>query len=101
MDKPVKKYEGRGGWRGGGRPKKVDEEKVTLMAQKAIMKKYGSIEKGLMALLDSGEPMLRRFVFEHAVGKPREKIDMKGEGFDGMIQVIITPPVDGVKNKQL
>lgn len=60
---------------GAGRKAKVDEEKVRGLAVGAIVKKYGSEEKGFMALLESGEPSLVKFVFEHAYGKPKEKIE--------------------------
>lgn len=67
----------RGGARpGGGRPTKADEEKVKKLAQGAIIKKYGSLEKGFHALLTGPSDMLKKFVWEHAVGKPREKIDV-------------------------
>jgi len=61
---------------GGGRPTKVDEDKVRNQAIKAIEQKHGSIEDGLMYLLGSGEPSLIKFVYEHAVGKPKEKVEL-------------------------
>lgn len=64
---------------GAGRKPKADEQKVTLMAQAAIVKKYGSMEEGLQKLLDSAEPVLMRFVWEHAIGKPRDKVDFEGD----------------------
>lgn len=60
-----------------GRKSKTSEEKTTRIAIGAIEKKFGSLEAGMMALLDSREPALIRFVFEHAMGKPKEKIEKK------------------------
>lgn len=70
----------RGGARpGGGRPTKADEEKVKNQSIEAITKLYGSVEKGMQKLLTSGEPSLIKFVWEHAVGKPRDKMDIQGD----------------------
>lgn len=71
---------------GSGRPRKVDEEKITTYATKAIEKRFGSLEAGFEWLLGSGEPSLIKFAFEHAAGKPRDKVgvtvDMaKGQKF--------------------
>ncbi len=71
----------RGGYREkSGRKSKVDELKVQNLAVKSIESKYGSVEKGFKSLLETGEPSLIKFVWEHAVGKPREKVDMNMEG---------------------
>lgn len=64
---------------GAGRKPKVEEDKVRNLAIKAIVSKYGSEEKGLNALLESGEPSLIKFVYEHAYGKPKERIEHSGE----------------------
>lgn len=70
----------RGGARpGGGRPKKVDEQRVRDLSIAAIKSHYGSEEKGFKALLTSGEPVLIKFVFEHAYGKPTEKHELTGK----------------------
>lgn len=61
---------------GAGRPTKADEERVRDLSVKAIIEHYGSEEKGFKWLLSSGEPVLVKFVFEHAYGKPRDKMDM-------------------------
>lgn len=72
---------GRGGYMpGGGRPKKVDEERVRDLSVKAIVAHYGSEEEGFKSLLNSKEPALIKFVFEHAYGKPREKMDLDIDG---------------------
>lgn len=68
---------GTGGARpGAGRKPKADEEKVKALAVSAIEKKFGTLEDGFKALLESQEPSLIKFVWEHAVGKPREKMDV-------------------------
>lgn len=70
----------RGGARpGGGRPKKADEQRVRDLSIVAIKSHYGSEEKGFKALLASGEPVLIKFVFEHAYGKPTEKHELFGK----------------------
>ena len=61
-----------------GRKPKIDEDKVVNQSTEAIIAKYGSIEKGFIALLESGEASLIKFVFEHAVGKPKEKMELSG-----------------------
>jgi hypothetical protein len=72
---------GHGGARqGAGRKSARDEEKARRLCIAAIEKKYGSIEGGLVKLLESDEPSLMKFVFEHAIGKPTDKLDLKGEG---------------------
>lgn len=71
---------------GGGRPKKVDEERVRDLSVKAIIAHYGSEELGFKALLDSKEPVLIKFVFEHAYGKPTEKHEITGKGGDPLFK---------------
>lgn len=61
---------------GAGRKPKADEEKVRNLAVSAIEKTHGSLEEGFTKLLNSGEASLIKFVWEHAVGKPREKMDL-------------------------
>lgn len=61
---------------GAGRKPKVDEEKVRNLAISAIEKRQGSIEEGFQTLLSSNEPSLIKFVWEHAVGKPRERMNI-------------------------
>jgi hypothetical protein len=73
----------RGGARtGAGRKSVADEEKTRSKAKAAITEKYGSIEDGLKALLGSGEQSLIKFVFEHALGKPADDIDITTNGKD-------------------
>ena len=71
---------GKGGARpGAGRKPVHDEQRATELAKAAIIAKYGSIEKGLQDLLESDEPSLKKFVWEHAMGKPKEKVEHSGD----------------------
>lgn len=86
--------------RGGARPNAgrksiAEEEKTKVKAQAAITGKYGSLEDGLKALLDSEEPSLIKFVYEHALGKPTENIDIKHEEVNGFISL---DPLDDTSN---
>lgn len=65
---------------GSGRKTKADELKVQNLARGALIAKYGSEEKAFEALLETKEPSLLKFVYEHAFGKPREKVDMDNSG---------------------
>jgi hypothetical protein len=64
---------------GAGRPTKADEERVRDLSVNAIIALYGSEKKGFQSLLESGEPVLIKFVFEHAYGKPTEKHQLLGK----------------------
>jgi hypothetical protein len=63
---------------GAGRKPKAEEDRVRGLAISSIVKKYGSEEKGFMALLETGEASLIKYVFEHAFGKPTEKHEHSG-----------------------
>lgn len=68
-----------GGLRAGaGRKPKTDEQKVRGLAIKSIKDRYGSEGEGFEALLASGEPALIKWVFEHAYGKPKERLELSG-----------------------
>lgn len=68
---------GHGGARkGAGRKKAADETRARDLARAAITAVYGSEEKGFEGLLRSGDPALVKFVFEHAEGKPTDKVDV-------------------------
>lgn len=77
MAKDGRKNNG-GARKGAGRKAVHDEIAARDIAISAITKHYGSLEDGLTALLGSGEPSLQKFVFEHAIGKPMEKIEHSG-----------------------
>lgn len=65
---------------GAGRKTKTDEARIGSLARKALVDKYGSEEAAFTALIGSGEPSLIKFVYEHAFGKPREKVDLDNSG---------------------
>lgn len=60
--------------RGQGRKKVHDELLVRDLSQAAIMAVYGGLKEGFIALLKTEEPTLVKFVWEHAVGKPADKL---------------------------
>lgn len=71
----------RGGARNGAGRKSIATEELTReKAKAAIIAKYQSLEKGLESLLESNEPSLIKFVFEHAFGKPQEELDITSQG---------------------
>lgn len=71
---------------GAGRPTKTDEERVRDLSVKAITDFYGSEEAGFKALLKSKEPVLIKFVFEHAYGKPKERHELMGKDGSALFQ---------------
>ena len=72
---------GKGGKRtGAGRKSKAEEDKVRNLAVESIEQKFGSVTEGFKSLLESGEPSLIKFVWEHAVGKAKEKVDVTTNG---------------------
>lgn len=71
----------RGGKQPGAGRKSIAEELGTRdLARKAIIAKWGSLEAGLQALLGMEEQALTKFVFEHAMGKPRDEVDVTSAG---------------------
>jgi hypothetical protein len=77
---------------GPGRPKKSEEQQAKQLGMSALKKKYGSLDKAFVALLESKEPTLIKMVFEYAFGKPADKMT----GVDGVpfnqlnIQIVAT-----------
>jgi hypothetical protein len=69
-----------GARQGSGRKSKAEELKVANTAIEAITEKYGSLKGGFTALLNSGEQSLIKWVFEHAAGKPQDKLDLTTQG---------------------
>jgi len=65
--------------RGGGRKPVHDEIAARDISISAIVKEYGSIEEGMIALLRTKEQSLIKFVFEHAIGKPKEQVEYSGK----------------------
>ncbi len=66
---------------GAGRPKKVDEERVRDIALSAIIEKHGSEKDAFIWLLKTEEPSLIKFAYEHAFGKPTDKVENINERF--------------------
>lgn len=64
---------------GAGRKPVHDEMMAREICQTAIIKKYGSLQAGIEFLLDTNEPTLLKFAFEHAIGKPADTINLPGE----------------------
>ena len=74
-----------------GRHTRHDEEKITTIAIDAIIEQYGSLKDGFIALLESKDPPLVKWVFEHAAGKPKERIDIDVNKTIENVQVIRLP----------
>lgn len=71
---------GSGGKRiGAGRKSKAEELKIAAIAIESITQQHGSLENGFKWLLNSKEPSLIKFVFEHAAGKAPDKIEHSGD----------------------
>lgn len=76
---------------GNGRKSRAEEAKTGELAREALTKKYGGLRESLEAALNGNDPTLKKFVFEHAFGKPQDsiKMDMTGEFLP--IQIIQLP----------
>jgi hypothetical protein len=82
--------ERRGGKRpGSGRKPLAEEMKTQVIAMNALVSRYGSQELALQAALDSGKDQLIKFVYEHAFGKPQDKIEHSGEVHQNIVGMII------------
>jgi len=66
--------------RGQGRKPVAEELNTRILSQTAIIAKYGSLGAGLQKLLESDRDPLVKFVFEHALGKPVDKLEAKVDG---------------------
>ena len=77
--------------KGAGRKPKAEELKIVNAATEAITKVHGSLQEGFEALLNSEEPSLIKWVFEHAAGKPKETVDIttNGENINNAPQEVI------------
>lgn len=71
--------------------KKHDEVEVVNVSLRAIEEKYGTLKDGFIALLESKEPTLIKWVFEHAFGKPKDKIDIDVNKTVENVQIIQIP----------
>jgi hypothetical protein len=63
---------------GAGRKPLSEELKTADLCRTAIINHFGSLEAGLIYMMQSGEPALIKFVFEHAYGKPTDKVEQSG-----------------------
>jgi len=76
---------------GAGRPTKADELKIVNASLSAIEKTYGSLEAGFQWLLASKEPALIKFAWGHAIGNPKERVDVQMDSKVESVQVIELP----------
>lgn len=74
-----------------GRRPLHDQIKSRDLCIQAIEAQFGSLLEGLQALLQSGEPTLIKFVYEHAMGKPIERIESDTNSVVEQIQIIQLP----------
>jgi len=83
---------GKGGYRpGAGRKSYAEEYGIREMAIKAIEEQYGSITEGLKFLLNSGEPALIKFAWGHAIGNPKDNIEIDMTSVVEQVQIIQLP----------
>jgi len=83
---------GTGGARpGSGRKPLYEELRVRNLCIAAIEQIHGTLQDGLVSLLQSGEPTLIKFVYEHAIGKPKEQINIDAIQSIEQIQIIQIP----------
>jgi hypothetical protein len=82
----------RGGARpGAGRKTKAEELQIRNQAIDAIEQTYGSITEGLKFLLASREPALIKFAWAHAIGNPKDVLDVDMNGSIETLQIIQLP----------
>ena len=74
-----------------GRKAIHDDIRARDLCIQAIEANFGSLLEGLQALLQSGEPTLIKFVYEHALGKPKERIESDINSVVEQIQIIQLP----------
>jgi len=77
---------------GSGRKSLAIELNTAQLARETLITKYGSLEKAILALWDSGEASLQKFVAEHAFGKAVEKTantDSSGNDVDSPFDTLI------------
>jgi len=81
LNKQVKSKMGtHGGKRIGAGRKTVSEEVNSReLCTRVLIKKYGSLDLAIENLLKDENPILKKFVFEHAIGKPTENVNLSGE----------------------
>ena len=62
-----------------GRKSSAEEFETRKICISALEKQYGSLENAVKELLKSEEPSLIKFVYEHALGKPQDKVEVSGK----------------------
>lgn len=68
---------------GAGRKKKVDEEFARKIVMKAIIKKWGSLEAGVEAVMAGNDEKIKLFMWQHAFGVPEVKQKVKLSDSEG------------------
>ena len=76
---------------GAGRKTKTEELHIRNLALQAVEETYGSIVDGLKHLLQSKEPALVKFAWGHAIGNPKEFMEMDVNGVMETVQIIQLP----------
>ena len=61
-----------------GRKSIIEELGSRELSVSAIVDFYGGVKEGMVALLATGNPLLIKFVFEHALGKPTDNVNLTG-----------------------
>ena len=74
-----------------GRKPIHDQIKARNLCLQAIEEQFGSLIEGLKVLLASNEPSLIKFVFEHAMGKPPDRIESDVVSLIEQVQIIQLP----------
>jgi hypothetical protein len=81
--------------RGQGRKSKLDEQKTSELAIKALVNKWGGEDKAFLRLsefAEEGSFNHMKLLFEYAYGKPKESIDHTTNG-----EAINIPPIEWAK----
>ena len=74
---------------GAGRKSLSEEVNSQQVAMSTLVSKFGSKEAAFEYLIDSQEPALIKFVYEHAFGKPQDKIEHSGKITQSIVGMII------------
>jgi len=93
----------------GGRPRRVDEEWARKVCIDAVVKKYGTLEEGIAAILEGKEERLKLLVWTHILGQPETQQKVKlsdhkgGELKDGILgaKTVVIEVVRTVHNENV
>lgn len=70
---------GKGGYRPNAGRKPLSEEiRSAELSREALVMRYGGLMEAMIAILNMNNPILTKFVLEHALGKPTENINLSG-----------------------